>query len=165
MCICISVCDSTTPRLKARLYLSSPTEVCVSLRLCVCACVCVLFFCQRNGRVVELSKAVKALEVRSQVRLSACVSQSSWSCGLCIIGSEGHRNTPLPPASCPTISTPFPQTCKCTRTQRRLWACDQQFFRHSILWQLANLQLFSPCIALLLLIFFSHLSSNQTTPK
>lgn len=90
MRICISVCDSATPRLKARLYLSSPTEVCV--------CVCLLFFCQRNGSMSQVQWSCEcAGSPLAGLSVGLCVYEwSSWSCGLCIIDSVAHGKAPLP---------------------------------------------------------------------
>lgn len=78
----------------------------------------------------KLSKAVKALEVRSQVRLSACVSQSSWSCGLCIIGCEGHRNTPHPAPPSPPL---FSKHASAHALRQGCGLVINNFFHHGIL--------------------------------
>lgn len=89
-------------------------------------------FLLSKKRQREFSGAVNALKVSLRVCLSVCLcaclcvcvsllfaldKETSWSCGLCIIDSVGHGKAPLAPSS-PTISTPFPQTCKCTRLMK-----------------------------------------------
>lgn len=71
---------------------SQPAGLPVGVPLCVSVCVCVSL-------------------------LFALDKETSWSCGLCIIDSVGHGKAPLAPSS-PAISTPFPQTCKCTRLMK-----------------------------------------------
>lgn len=92
------MCDSATPRPKARLYPSSPTEVCERESL--------LFFCQRNANVSSAElwmcwKSACGSECRCVcLRVSllfALDKETSWSCGLCIIDSVGHGKAPLAP--------------------------------------------------------------------
>lgn len=64
MRICISVCDSATTRLKASLYLSSPTEVCS-----------VFSFSENTAAGAKFSRAVAGLGISvQQVCLSGCLS-------------------------------------------------------------------------------------------
>lgn len=136
------------------------TRVCVCVRVCLC-----VFYSSFREKVAgaKLDEAVKALEVRSQLCLSACVSQSSWSCGLCIIDSEGHRNTPpLHPA--PPSPPLFPKRASAHALRQACGLLINNFFSSWMLWQLPNLQLFPSYFHLVSRCYPWHFASFNLKP-
>lgn len=100
------MCDSATPRLKARLYLSSPTEVCV------------LSFCLSQKQQREPSSAVKS------VRVPQCESRSCLPCIKSLVGHVAYVSLTLwvtePPPPLSDTLHPFSSNMQvCTAERER----------------------------------------------